>query len=515
MKQLTAPLLNRYKLTKSLSNKAGRQTFLATDLQTSSAVVVKLVQLTQGVQWTDIKLFQREASILRALDHPAIPKYQDYFEVEIDGIPSFVLVQTHIDAISLEAAVESGQLFSEQAVIDIANQLLETLCYPHQQLPPVIHRDIKPSNILIESDTYQTSEQAANQACEKWTSRVYLVDFGAVQTVVSHNSGTITIVGSYGYVPLEQFSGRAVPASDLYSLGMTLLYLLTSSHPADLQQTDGQIAFDSPEIKSVTSPKLAIWLERMTHPYLNRRFDSAQIALTALNSKGDGYGYYHHLKPPESTIEIYRDRHRLKILTPSGSETDKFSPLCSFVLFAWFFSAVSLQIFLGAVLGLFAWIGLGIGIIMVRTLIQPPKLRKLFHDIIAIDREHGICKGVHTRDLKTDATSVKWQQASPFQDINLFSYNTGHRFNQISVNRKKNRQSGSVTIPVKLSIYANNEEYVIGEKSPSPAEVNWIEKEVSDFLGLPLRTITSTKNNLKDSMQRGLTKQAYHQPPKP
>ena len=62
---------------------------------------------------------------------------------------SFVLVQTCIPAPSLQKVVEAGKLFSEAEVIAIAQKLLSTLSYLHQQLPPVIHRDIKPSNILI------------------------------------------------------------------------------------------------------------------------------------------------------------------------------------------------------------------------------------------------------------------------------------------------------------------------------------------------------------------------------
>ena len=74
--------------------------------------------------------------------------------------------------------------------------------------------------------------------------QVYLVDFGSVQTVLAAEGGTRTVVGTYGYMPPEQFGGRTVPASDLYSLGATLIYLVTGTHPADLPQKDFRIQFE-------------------------------------------------------------------------------------------------------------------------------------------------------------------------------------------------------------------------------------------------------------------------------
>ena len=70
--------------------------------------------------------------------------------------------------------------------------MLAVLGYLHQQLPPVTHRDIKPSNILL-------GNRSGNSIGD-----IYLVDFGSVQTAASTDAGTITIVGSSGYIPLEQ-----------------------------------------------------------------------------------------------------------------------------------------------------------------------------------------------------------------------------------------------------------------------------------------------------------------------
>ena len=128
-------------------------------------------------------------------------------------------VQSHIQARSLQDWVESGRSFSEAELKQIAKALLKILDYLHQRQPPVIHRDIKPSNILL-GDRDDNNSDA-----------LYLIDFGSVQTAA--HGGTVTVVGTYGYMPMEQFGGRAVPASDLYSLGATLAYLATGLHPAD------------------------------------------------------------------------------------------------------------------------------------------------------------------------------------------------------------------------------------------------------------------------------------------
>jgi serine/threonine protein kinase len=92
---------------------------------------------------------------------------------------------------------------------------------------------------------------------------VYLVDFGSVQAAAPREQGSYTVVGSYGYMPLEQFGGRTVPASDLYSLGATLIHLLTGQHPADLPQEGARIVFEQ---AVHLSPPFRDWLRWMTEP---------------------------------------------------------------------------------------------------------------------------------------------------------------------------------------------------------------------------------------------------------
>jgi len=259
---------DRYEVQQQLSKKAGRQTLLVRDLETQKLAVIKLLIFDSDFEWDDLKLFEREAAILKTLSHPAIPQYLDYLELDGKNGKGFAIVQTYIEAKSLEQHLKAGRSFSETEIKEIAKALLEILTYLHGHTPPVIHRDIKPSNILL-----------ANRSGHS-VGQVYLVDFGSVQTLAGKEGGTVTVVGTYGYMPPEQFGGRAVPASDIYSLGATLIYLVTGSHPADLPQKNLKIQFE-PAVN--ISQELTLWLKRMTEPSLERRLATVQDAFSALD----------------------------------------------------------------------------------------------------------------------------------------------------------------------------------------------------------------------------------------
>jgi serine/threonine protein kinase len=250
-------------------SEGSRQTWLAEDLCDRKKVVVKLAPFKSGLNWADFKLFEREAAILRVLDHPRIPKYLDFLELDTPEYQGSVLVQEYIDARSFQAQVEAGQTFTCEMVKDIAIQILEILNYLHRLNPPVIHRDIKPSNLLLGNRSGHSVGQ------------VYLVDFGAVQTIASAEYDTFTVVGTYGYMPFEQFGGQCVSASDLYSLGATLIYLLTGQHPADLPQVNGQLEFAT---LVDLDWKFHQWLKQMIAPAFSQRFSTTEEALDKLKS---------------------------------------------------------------------------------------------------------------------------------------------------------------------------------------------------------------------------------------
>jgi len=311
MDQFLGQVFHHYQIQTLLGRKTGRRTFLATDLETRSPVVIKLLLFNPDFTWEDLKLFQREAETLKSLDHSAIPKYLNYFEVELDSGKGFALVQSYIEARSLQEWVQSGRTFSEAELQAIAKELLNILDYLHRRQPPVIHRDIKPSNILL-GDPCGICEAARSGNSP---GQVYLVDFGSVQTgVQSSNGGTMTIVGTYGYMPLEQFGGQTVPASDLYSLGATLIYGATGHHPDQLPQKEMRILF----AEQVTlSPALVDWLRWLTEPSLELRLKSAQQALESLENPGlrESSSAIAN-KPAHSKITVTSTKQILEILIP-------------------------------------------------------------------------------------------------------------------------------------------------------------------------------------------------------
>ncbi len=256
-------LHERYQLKQQLGHNAGRQTWLAEDIGVSppELVVVKLLAFGGDVNWDDLKLFEREAQVLKQLNHPRIPKYLDYFNID-DRVLWFGLVHNYIPGSSLKEQLNQGKRFTEGEVRQIAVDVLKILEFLHQLNPAVLHRDIKPSNLILRDD-----------------GQIYVIDFGSVQDRASKEGATFTVVGTYGYAPMEQFGGRAVPASDLYGLGATLIHLLTGTAPADLPQRNLRICFKD---QVNLSANLISWIQKLTEPAPEQRFKSASEAILAL-----------------------------------------------------------------------------------------------------------------------------------------------------------------------------------------------------------------------------------------
>lgn len=306
MLQAEQVLQERYRLKQKLGQNAGRQTWLAEDMAIGDreTVIVKLLCFGGEVQWDDLKLFEREAQVLKQLNHPRIPRYRDYFSID-ERYLWFGLVQEYIPGLSLKELLVQGKKFREQQVYQLAEDILHILIYLHKLNPPVLHRDIKPSNLIWGEDN-----------------QIYLVDFGAVQDKAAQEGATFTVVGTYGYAPMEQFGGRAVLASDLYALGATLVHLLTGIAPADLPQKDLRIQFR--EHVSV-SPRFVRWLETLIEPALERRFSHASQALATLKSDAIIQSHAEQAslsytgkirRPSRSRVEVNTSLERLEILIP-------------------------------------------------------------------------------------------------------------------------------------------------------------------------------------------------------
>ena len=323
-------IANRYKIIKILGQGGYAITYEAKDLQTNQIVAIKELSLRQISDWKVLDLFEREAKILALLNHPKIPKYLDYFQVDIPDNRYFYLVQELAVGKSLAELIESGCQLSENEVRKIAIQILEILCYLQQLIPPVIHRDIKPANIICGED---------------W--QVFLVDFGAVTNSYRQTlMGGSTSIGTFGYMAPEQFRGRAIPSTDLYGLGATLLFLLTHRSPADLPQNRMKINFRS---QVQISSEFAEWLEVMLEPMEEDRFTSAQQANDILQGKIEAIESL--IKKPQkqpvgSNVTLKNTGNKLLIDIPSDSLINNlgmiiFATIWIGFIYFWTFTAIT------------------------------------------------------------------------------------------------------------------------------------------------------------------------------
>lgn len=251
-----------YQIIKELGhNRAGgRVTYLAREINTQKTVVVKQFQFAKtGAHWSEYQGYEREVEVLKTLDHPSIPHYLDSFQT-----PSgFCLVQEYKKATSLA----TSQKWQPQEIKQIAISVLEILKYLQNKIPPVIHRDLKPENILVDKRM-----------------NISLVDFGFARIGGGEVAVSSVVKGTLGFMPPEQmFNRELTTASDLYSLGATLICLLTNTPAKEvgsLMDDMGKINFQ-PQVNHLSQDFIA-WLEKMVQPNYKDRYSSAELALDAL-----------------------------------------------------------------------------------------------------------------------------------------------------------------------------------------------------------------------------------------
>ena len=239
----------------------GRITYLATDLTSNKKVVIKEFRFASNLaSWSGFKAYQREILVLQKLKHPRIPRYLKSFETPA----GFCLVQEYKNAPSL---AESSN-FTENEIKKIASSILQILAYIQKRYPPVIHRDIKPENILVDAEY-----------------NAYLVDFGLAKIRGQNVAVSSIAAGTPGFMPPEEMFNRPLSeASDLYSLGATLICLLTDTSSIDIGQLiDENYRFNfKKHLKHKVNGKFIWWLEKMVEPNVKNRFPNAATALESL-----------------------------------------------------------------------------------------------------------------------------------------------------------------------------------------------------------------------------------------
>jgi eukaryotic-like serine/threonine-protein kinase len=264
------PIGGRYRLIQPLGSGGFGQTFSAQDLHLPGHPLCVVKQLKPQVTTveelqTARRLFDTEAQTLYKLGtHPQIPGLLAHFEEDQE----FYLAQEYIQGHSL--ADELGTPWSESQVVAFLGDLLGVLAFVHGH--GVIHRDLKPSNLIRRAGD----------------NRIVLIDFGAVKQVStgatalrSGLSHTISI-GTQGYMPSEQVSGRPQFSSDIYAAGILGIQALTGYDPTHLHPDPRSGELDWQRFAPQAHSALLEVLDTMVRYDFRTRYTTAAEALAAL-----------------------------------------------------------------------------------------------------------------------------------------------------------------------------------------------------------------------------------------
>ncbi len=253
-------LNSRFRVLGPLKAGSHGMTFLALDEESGQQVVIKRLHLQKMTDWKSDELFRREIAVLSQLSHPGVPKVVSAF---VGSDSNIYLIQEHVDGVDLERLLEDGELWGDQKIRKVLIDILQVLEYLHRHSPPILHRDIKPANIVRNAN-----------------GDYVLVDFGAVQVAATSKIGGTTVVGTFGYMPLEQLQGRASESTDLYALGMTLIRLASRMEPTDMEIIRGRVQFES---HVNLSPKVLGSLKWMIEPMAEDRPPNVEALLAGPN----------------------------------------------------------------------------------------------------------------------------------------------------------------------------------------------------------------------------------------
>jgi serine/threonine protein kinase/sugar lactone lactonase YvrE len=217
-------LQGRYRVMRQLSHATGFGTVYEA-YERNVPKILKVLKRERAKTPKVLELFRQEAAVLSRIRHPGVPYVEDgYFTVPLPDSPEVLhcIVMEKIDGLNLRQWMrqQGNHPISEQQAIQWLTQLTDILHRIHQQ--NFFHRDIKPDNVMVRAN-----------------GQLVLVDFGAAREMTYTylaqvgSQGGITQISSAGYTPPEQEQGQAVPQSDFYALGRTVIYLLTTFAPND------------------------------------------------------------------------------------------------------------------------------------------------------------------------------------------------------------------------------------------------------------------------------------------
>jgi len=262
-------LRHRYTATKFLGQGGFGRTFLGIDrdLPPPAVCVIKQLHLQSdnpALRRKISQLFRQEALRLNELgSHPHIPTLLAYFKQD----RHLYLVQEWIDGETLNPTTWQITQDLETRTWQLLKNILPILVFIHER--QVIHRDLKPANIM------QRRQDGS----------FVLIDFG-IARMFTHTAiiGGATIVGTPGFMAPEQMRGKVLPASDLYSLGVTCLNLITGIDPDNMYDVVAERWQWRKYIPAgvTISPQLSKILNSLIQPSLRQRSQSAQAVLREL-----------------------------------------------------------------------------------------------------------------------------------------------------------------------------------------------------------------------------------------
>ena len=270
-------LEKRYRIVRELGYGGFGRTYLAEDLNRYNEYCVLKEFAPQVQEIREVRkaeeLFKREAGVLYKMQHSQIPRFRELMRMNVGNREALFLVQEYVEGQTYTDLLQSHprQRFSEVEVVQLLRQILPVLEYIHSL--GVVHRDVSPENLIQRSGDKLP----------------VLIDFGAVKqaatTIISQSTGRpmMTLLGKEGFAPQEQIQhGQAFPSSDLYSLGVTVLVLLTGKDPKALYDSS-KAAWHWRKHVNV-SAGLGNLLDKMLAYRPRDRYQSAADVLQALNS---------------------------------------------------------------------------------------------------------------------------------------------------------------------------------------------------------------------------------------
>ncbi len=268
-------LRDRYRAVQLLGAGGSGRTFLAIDeLRSGLTCVIKQLPFCQSGQPLAQKL-----ELWRLLgQHPQLPSCLDGFE----QAGCWYLIQAYIVGQTLATSLAKNIHFNPADIWQILTNLLPVLEFIHAQ--GTVHGDLKPENIICRSPITAGLNRVS-------LDDLVLVDFGSVQLLSTLGGNPAPIVGSPEYAAPEQLEGQPSLGSDLYSLGVICIHLLTGMRPFNLFEVANHrwvwqsywLTEPSTAKAELENQQLSQFLDRLIAPDLSQRFGSATAAIAALS----------------------------------------------------------------------------------------------------------------------------------------------------------------------------------------------------------------------------------------